>query len=162
MRRDNLLNDVQPQAQPFVTTHALLAVLERIKQSRMPLCRNRPVICDREENGLADSLNPFPPRQAAASLEAIRYLERKVSEASDLKATALRYCGLYGPGTPIASKGGFVESVKKRRFPLSSPGTATWSFVHVHDAATATAAAVESAKAGIYNVSDDEPAPVNV
>ena len=45
---------------------------------------------------------------------------------------------------------------------MFSPGTATWSFVHVHDAATATAAAVESDKAGIYNVSDDEPAPVNV
>jgi len=59
-----------------------------------------------------DSLNPSPPRQAAATLEAIRYLERKVTEASDLKAIALRYSGLYGPGTPIASKGEFVESVK--------------------------------------------------
>ena len=35
-----------------------------------------------------------------------------------------------------------------------------WSFVHIEDAAEATVAAIERGGAGIYNIVDDEPAPV--
>ena len=35
-----------------------------------------------------------------------------------------------------------------------------WSLVHVDDAAAATVAAIERGEPGIYNVVDDEPAPV--
>jgi nucleoside-diphosphate-sugar epimerase len=34
------------------------------------------------------------------------------------------------------------------------------SFIHIEDAARATAAAIERGKPGIYNIVDDEPAPV--
>jgi len=35
-----------------------------------------------------------------------------------------------------------------------------WSFVHIEDAAEATVAAVAHGRRGIYNIVDDEPAPV--
>jgi nucleoside-diphosphate-sugar epimerase len=50
--------------------------------------------------------------------------------------------------------------IRKRAFPVVGGGTGVWSFVHVEDAADATVAAVERGSRGIYNVVDDEPAPV--
>ncbi|MDI1346577.1 MAG: NAD-dependent epimerase/dehydratase family protein, partial [Pseudolabrys sp.] len=47
-----------------------------------------------------------------------------------------------------------------RRFPLIGNGNAWWSFLHIDDAAEATALAVERGS-GIYNVADDDPAPVH-
>ena len=52
--------------------------------------------------------------------------------------------------------------VRKRRFPIVGNGAGIWSLVHIHDAAAATAAAVEGGEPGLYNVVDDEPAPVSV
>jgi nucleoside-diphosphate-sugar epimerase len=74
----------------------------------------------------------------------------------------LRYGGFYGPGTSIAidPPGIHLEMIRKRRFPIVGRGTGIWSFIHI-DAATATVAAVEGGPAGIYNVVDDEPAPVS-
>jgi 2-alkyl-3-oxoalkanoate reductase len=37
-----------------------------------------------------------------------------------------------------------------------------WSLVHITDAASATVAAIERGKPGIYHVADDDPAPVHV
>jgi nucleoside-diphosphate-sugar epimerase len=53
-----------------------------------------------------------------------------------------------------------VEPVRRRQFPLIGDGGGVWSFVHIEDAATATAAAVERGRAGTYQIVDDEPAPV--
>jgi nucleoside-diphosphate-sugar epimerase len=39
-------------------------------------------------------------------------------------------------------------------------GGGVWSFVHIADAAEATVAAVTTAAAAIYNIVDDDPAPV--
>ena len=50
--------------------------------------------------------------------------------------------------------------VRKRKFPVVGDGAGVWSFIHIADAAEATVAAVEHGKRGIYNVVDDEPAPV--
>jgi 2-alkyl-3-oxoalkanoate reductase len=36
-----------------------------------------------------------------------------------------------------------------------------WSFIHIEDAASATVEAVEHGTRGIYNVVDDEPAPIS-
>jgi nucleoside-diphosphate-sugar epimerase len=67
----------------------------------------------------------------------------------------LRYGGFYGPGT-----GDFlVEAVRKRQVPVIG-GTGIWSFIEITDAAAATVAAVEAGAPGIYNVVDDDPAPV--
>jgi nucleoside-diphosphate-sugar epimerase len=50
--------------------------------------------------------------------------------------------------------------IRKRRFPIVGDGGGVWSFVHIADAASATVAAIERGKPGIYHVADDEPAPV--
>jgi nucleoside-diphosphate-sugar epimerase len=68
----------------------------------------------------------------------------------------LRYGGFYGPGT-----GDFmVDAVRKRLVPVIGGGTGIWSFIEITDAAAATAAAVERGEPGLYNVVDDDPAPV--
>jgi nucleoside-diphosphate-sugar epimerase len=53
-----------------------------------------------------------------------------------------------------------VEMIRKRKFPIVGKGTGVWSFVHIEDAATATVEAIEQGRRGVYNVVDDEPAPV--
>ena len=106
----------------------------------------------------ADPLDPDPPAQLRTTLDAIRHLERTVTTAGGV---ALRYGGLYGPGTGIARGGEQWEAVRARRFPVVGDGGGVWSFVHVADAASATVAALERWAPGeVCNVCDDEPAAV--
>jgi nucleoside-diphosphate-sugar epimerase len=69
----------------------------------------------------------------------------------------LRYGFFYGPGTYYASDGSIAAQVRKRQFPIVGKGEGRSSYVHLYDAATATAAALERGS-GIYNIVDDEPA----
>jgi nucleoside-diphosphate-sugar epimerase len=89
------------------------------------------------------------------SLAAIAHLERAVTSAP-LEGLVLRYGMLYGPGASDE----LVAAVRRRRLPLVGGAQGVWSWVHVDDAAEATANAVEGGPPGIYNVVDDEPAPV--
>jgi nucleoside-diphosphate-sugar epimerase len=99
-----------------------------------------------------DPLDPTPAEPMTETLAAIRHLEERVIGAGGL---ALRYGGLYGsPDDPQ------VELVRNRRFPIVGDGGAIWSFVHVDDAAAATALALERGHPGVYNIVDDDPAPV--
>ena len=107
-----------------------------------------------------DPLDPAPAREMRASLEAIRHLERAVTQATWMEGIVLRYGALYGPGTSMAPGGEQLEMIRKGKFPVIGDGGGVWSFVHVADAATATVAALERGRRGIYNVVDDEPAPV--
>jgi nucleoside-diphosphate-sugar epimerase len=108
-----------------------------------------------------DPLDPAPPASFRKTLEAIRSLEQTVRGATDMDALALRYGFFYGPGTSIAKDGAVVDLVRKRRIPVVGDGGGIWSFVHIEDAARATVAAVSHGAPGIYNVVDDEPAPVS-
>ena len=108
-----------------------------------------------------DPLDPAPAKAMRSTLEAIRYLERTVTEAQGMEGIVLRYGGFYGPGTSLGPGGEHVEVVRKRQFPLVDGGTGVWSFIHIEDAADATVAAVEHGRPGIYNVVDDQPAPVS-
>lgn len=108
-----------------------------------------------------DPLDPDPPAGFGKTLAAIRYLENAVLEASGVEAFALRYGFFYGPGTGIARDGAIVEMVRKRRIPLVGDGAGIWSFIHIEDVARATAAAMDRGTPGIYNIVDDEPAPVS-
>jgi nucleoside-diphosphate-sugar epimerase len=94
------------------------------------------------------------------ALDATMDLERQVLGAEGIEGLVLRYGFFYGPGTSYASDGHQAEEVRKRRFPIVGGGDGVFSFVHVEDAASATVAAIERGDSGIYNVSDDEPAPV--
>jgi len=99
-----------------------------------------------------DPLDPTPVPTMRETLAAIRHLEQAVVDAGGV---ALRYGGFYG--SPDDAQ---LELVRKRRFPIVGDGGGVWSFVHLDDAATATALALENGAAGIYNIVDDEPAPV--
>jgi nucleoside-diphosphate-sugar epimerase len=107
-----------------------------------------------------DPLDPSPVRQMAAIIAAVDYLEKAVLEAGWTEGIVLRYGAFYGPGTSMAPGSEQFELIRKRKFPVVGDGGAVWSFVHVADAAEATVAAVENGDRGVYNIVDDDPAPV--
>ena len=107
-----------------------------------------------------DPLDPSPANEMRESMAAIRHLETAVTEADWTVGIVLRYGGFYGPGTSLAPGGEQFEMVRKRKYPVVGDGGGVWSFVHIADAAEATVAAVERGERGIYNVCDDDPAPV--
>jgi nucleoside-diphosphate-sugar epimerase len=107
-----------------------------------------------------DPLQSDPPKQQHRSLAAIRHLEHAVTHADGLEGVALRYGGFYGPGTSIDGDAEHAQMIRKRRFPIVGDGGGVWSFVHIDDAATATVTAIEGGAPGVFNVADDEPAPV--
>ena len=105
-------------------------------------------------------LDNDPPASAREMLAAIRHLERAVTEATWTEGIVLRYGGFYGPGTSLAPGSEQFEAIRKRRYPVVGGGEGVTSFVHVEDAAEATVLALERARPGIYNIVDDDPAPV--
>jgi nucleoside-diphosphate-sugar epimerase len=107
-----------------------------------------------------DPLDPTPAREMRESRAAIRHLEEAVLGAHWTEGIVLRYGAFYGPGTSMAPGGELPEMIRKRKFPLVGDGGGVWSFIHVADAAEATVAAVEHGSRGVYNVADDDPAPV--
>jgi nucleoside-diphosphate-sugar epimerase len=108
-----------------------------------------------------DPLDPAVPDAMRESFDAIRHVEETVTGADWTEGIVLRYGGFYGPGTSLSREGGAqIESIRKRKFPLVGDGGGVWSFVHIEDAADATAAAVTRGRRGIYNIVDDDPAPV--
>jgi nucleoside-diphosphate-sugar epimerase len=108
-----------------------------------------------------DRFDPDPPKKLRATLDALNSLERAVLSESRITGTVLRYGAFYGPHTSIAKDGSTVRAVRRRKLPLVGEGTGVWSFVHIEDAASATAVAVAAGRGGVYNVVDDEPAPVS-
>lgn len=108
-----------------------------------------------------EPLEQNPPNAVRRTLEAILYLEKVVLHTEGIDGTVLRYGSFYGPGTSL-SEGGFqLERIHRRLFPLVGKGTGVTSFIHIDDAAAATVAAIEKGKPGLYNVVDDDPAPVS-
>ncbi len=110
----------------------------------------------------ADPLDPAPPGALRFIQEGYVHLERAVTAIDWGAGVVLRYGGFYGPGTDLsaAPSAASTAAVRKRKFPIVGNGAGVWSFVHVADAAAATVVAVERGEHGIYNVVDDEPAPV--
>lgn len=111
--------------------------------------------------GPATEEDPLYLDAPAAYIDIIRAIDvgdRTVLGVPGLEGVVLRYGNFYGPGTVYAHDGSFAQDVRQRRIPMVGEGSATYSFVHVDDAAEATMAALEGAEPGIYNVVDDEPA----
>jgi nucleoside-diphosphate-sugar epimerase len=104
-----------------------------------------------------DALDPDPAKAFRKTLQAIVSLESQVT-TDHPDGVVLRFGGLYGPGTSL-TKGPQYEAIRKGWFPLVGSGGGIWSFVHVADAASATLAALTRGQ-GIYNIVDDDPAPV--
>ena len=111
----------------------------------------------------ADPLDPDDPPAGLRAVQAgYLYLERAVTSIEWAEGVALRYGGFYGPGTSIslAPDAVMADPIRKRRFPIIGDGGGVSSYVHVADAAAATVVAIERGRPGVYNVVDDEPAPV--
>jgi nucleoside-diphosphate-sugar epimerase len=96
-----------------------------------------------------------PIRSAVRAREAIAYLDKTVPREAP-EGIVLRYGGFYGPGASEF----LVEMLRKRQVPVIGGGTGIWSFIEITDAAAATLAAVGRGAPGVYNVVDDDPAPV--
>lgn len=99
-----------------------------------------------------DPLDPTPVPATRETNAAMRHLDQVVTDAGGI---ALRYGSFYG-----APNDALLEPVRKRQFPIVGSGGGVASFIHLDDAAAATVLALEHDRAGIYNVVDDEPAPV--
>jgi nucleoside-diphosphate-sugar epimerase len=108
----------------------------------------------------ADPLDPHPPAAARKTLAALRHLEEAVTSSRGIAGVVLRYGTLYGPGTALGRGGELLELVRRGKLPLVGDGGGVWSFLHVTDMSRATVAAIEGTARGIFNVVDDEPAPV--
>jgi nucleoside-diphosphate-sugar epimerase len=108
-----------------------------------------------------DELDPSPPARQVKSLEAIRHLEDAVLNTDGIEGVALRYGNFYGPGTGFDLDGDIVRQILKRQFPIVGDGCGVWSFVHLDDAAGAAVLAMDHGSPGLYNIVDDEPAPVS-
>ena len=110
----------------------------------------------------ADPVDDNPPAALRAPLVGILHVERTVPTIEWGEGLVLRYGGFYGPGTAIslAPDAQMAAPIRKRWFPIIGGGAGVWSHVHIDDAAAATAAAVDRGEPGIYNIVDDEPAPV--
>ncbi len=107
-----------------------------------------------------DPLDPSPAREMRRTVAAIRHLEEAVLGARWTEGIVLRYGAFYGPGTSLAPGEEQLELVRKRKFPLVGGAGGVWSFIHIADAAEATVAALEHGSRWVYNVVDDDPAPV--
>jgi nucleoside-diphosphate-sugar epimerase len=114
-----------------------------------------PMVVDEEARAWTDAPGDF--RDAVAAL--VEH-EQAVTSATDLDGLVLRYGQFYGPDTYYARDGSIGERVRKRQFPIIGPGAGMFSFIHVDDAAAATVSALTNGGAGVYNVTDDEPAPL--
>jgi len=114
--------------------------------------------------GLADESVPFissaSPRVEDSARTYVE-LEARASATVGIEFVALRYGFFYGPRTWYTPEGDMGEQVRQQQVPIIGEGQGVYSFVHIDDAAEATAAALECAP-GAYNIVDGNPSPQHV
>ena len=112
-------------------------------------------------NGLADESAPFAfdaSPAVAAGTRRYAEMEAAASGTPGIEFVALRYGFFYGPGTWFSSDGDMGEQTRGQLVPVIGDGRGVWSWVHIEDAAAATAAALECTP-GAYNIVDADPTP---
>ena len=102
-----------------------------------------------------DPLDPTPVAAMRETEGAMAYLDRVVTEAGGI---ALRYGGFYGDPSDTT----LIDAVRARKFPIVGSGEGVSSFIHLDDAADATLLALDLESPAIFNIVDDEPAPIKV
>jgi nucleoside-diphosphate-sugar epimerase len=113
--------------------------------------------------GLADEETPlaFDASPAvAADARLVTELEHRLLGNTNIEGIALRYGFFYGSGTWFNPDGDVARQVRQQQFPIVGDGEGVWSWLHIEDAATATAAATERGDPGIYLIANDQPLPV--
>ena len=135
----------------------------RTAGARRIVCQSIAFAYRMDGEGLKTENDPLLSEAAGAfgsGVSALREMEAMVLGADGLDGLVLRYGFFYGPGTYYAADGTSTDDVRRRRLPIVGRGSGVFSFIHVDDAADATVAAVERGAPGVYNVTDDEPAPM--
>jgi 2-alkyl-3-oxoalkanoate reductase len=135
----------------------------RAAGARRLVCQSIAFAYRMDGEGLKTEEDPLLSEAAGAfgsAVSALREMEAMVLGSDGLDGLVLRYGFFYGPGTYYAANGTSTDDVRRRRLPIVGKGSGVFSFVHVDDAADATVAAVERGAPGVYNVTDDEPAPM--
>ena len=110
-----------------------------------------------ESAGLAVDASPAVAESARTYTE----LEARVLDGGAMDGVVLRYGFFYGPGTWYRPEGASAEQARRQEIPVVGDGGGVWSWVHIEDAAAATADAL-TAPPGVYNIVDDDPSPVSV
>jgi 2-alkyl-3-oxoalkanoate reductase len=111
--------------------------------------------------GLADESAPFAfgaSPGVAAGARRYAELEAAASTTPGIEFVALRYGFFYGPGTWFSIDGDMGKQVHSREVPIVGNGEGVWNWVHIDDAAAATAAALGCVP-GAYNIVGDDPTP---
>lgn len=103
-------------------------------------------------------LHREPPKSTREAIESMKVLEDATLTTPGIEGLVLRYGFFYGAGQ-LAPGGSMAEDVRRRRLPIVGSGEGRFSFIHVDDAAAATVLALDRGAPGIYNVTDDAPAP---
>jgi nucleoside-diphosphate-sugar epimerase len=136
-------------------TDALLAAAREAEVRRFVAQSHANFRYAREGRPVKTEDDPLDTKPVAGMVEtkaAMNYLDDAVVAGGGI---ALRYGFFYG-----APNDGLIEPVRKRQFPIVGSGEGVSSFIHLEDAAAATVLALEHDGPAIYNVVDDEPAPV--
>lgn len=118
----------------------------------------------RAGKGLADESEPLAVDASpsiARAAQTYTELESRLLKAPGIEGIALRYGFFYGPNTWYNPDGASADEVRKQEMPIIGKGEGVWSWIHIDDAALATAAAL-ACPPGIYNIVDDDPSPVHV
>ncbi len=116
------------------------------------------------EGTLADESSPLDVDASpgvAAAARTYTELEARLFSSNAIEGVALRYGFFYGPKTWYRPGGSAADMVLHQQVPVVGKGEGVSSFVHIHDAAVATVAAL-TAEAGVYNLVDDDPSPQKV
>lgn len=113
--------------------------------------------------GLADEETPLAfdaSPGVAADVRVVTELENRLLGNPDIEGIAMRYGFFYGPGTWFNPDGDVAQQVRQQQFPIVGNGEGVWSWLHIEDAALATAAAAEQGNPGVYIIANDQPLPV--
>jgi nucleoside-diphosphate-sugar epimerase len=114
-----------------------------------------PPVVDEEAPLWTDAPEPF-----GASIRLQAEMERRITENPSFQGLVLRYGFWYGPGTTFAADGYIAEQIRRRAYPVVGGGTGIQSFVHMDDVVDTTILALDRGDPGVYNLADDDPAPV--
>lgn len=162
--------DVRHMAQEFVQTNRLRTEGAQILMeaavaagARRMIAQSYGALYAPHRGGLAteeDALYLDAPSAFVELVRAVERLEHTILNTSGISGTVLRYGHFYGPGTGYAMDGGIAEAVRRRQMPIIGGGRGVFSFIHVDDAAEATVHTVQNGEPGIYNIADDDPAPL--
>lgn len=114
--------------------------------------------------GLADEDTPLAVNSSfpvAEDARVVAEIERQLLESPNIEGVVLRYGFFYGSGTWFNPDGDVAEQLRQQQFPIIGNGDGVWSWIHIEDAAIATASAAEQGAPGIYQITNDQPLPAN-